>query len=246
VKAVLVGGGGFIGHHTALEMAKRGWKPTIMDSFGINNLYALEPGPSLDRSMIQERIRLLNAVGVPIVQVDARNYELLSQNISWVKPDVILHFAAVSHIDRSNKSPRTTLDHSLRTLENSLDIARALECRLIYFSSSTVYGDWEEEFVTEETLCKPKGIYGRMKLAGELLVDGYHEVFDLPTVIIRPCALYGPRCISRRVTQIFVENALLRKPITMQGGGQMTDFTCVDDLVEGIMLCCEREFAHPP
>lgn len=239
MKAALVGGGGFIGHHTALEMASRGWQPTIMDSFQINNLHSLEPGPSFDRSMIQERIRLLNAASVPIIQLDARYYDLLSQNISWVKPDIILHFAAVSHIDRGNKNPRTTLDHSLRTLENSLDTARALGIPLVYFSSSTVYGDFAAEVLDETAPCDPKGIYGSMKLCGEILTNAYRDTYGLPTTIIRPCALYGPRCISRRVTQVFVENALLGKPIIVKGGEQKIDFTYIDDLVDGIMRVCD-------
>ena len=237
MKVVLVGGGGFIGHNAALEMSKRGWEPTIIDSFGINNLYALKPEETLSRKIIQERLNLLR--GIPIIHLDARNYQMLSETISHLQPEVILHLAAVSHIDRSNKNPYTTLDHSLRTLENSLDIARALNTHIVYFSSSTVYGDWNRDVLDEDSPCHPKGIYGRMKLCGEILVEGYREVYDLPTTIIRPCALYGPRCISRRVVQVFVENAILGKPSTINGGDQKTDFTYIDDLVDGIIRVCK-------
>lgn len=238
MKAVLVGGGGFIGHHAALEMARVGWEPTIIDSFAINNLYALKPEETVARAMIKERLDLLAEARIPIIHLDARQYQLLSEMISALQPDIILHLAAVSHIDRGNKDPYSTLDHSLRTLENSLDIARALATRIVYFSSSTVYGDWTKEVLSEASSCNPKGIYGAMKLCGEILVNAYRDTYDLPTTIIRPCALYGPRCISRRVTQVFVENALLGKQITVRGGEEKIDFTYIDDLVDGIMRVC--------
>ena len=243
MKAVLVGGGGFIGHHTALEMARLGWEPTIIDSFAVNNLYALEPDETLARAMIKERLDAIGEAKIPTILLDARQYQMLSETIAAISPDIILHLAAVAHIDRSNKSPYTTLDHSLRTLENSLDIARALHVRLVYFSSSTVYGDWTQEVLAEESSCNPTGIYGAMKLCGEILVNAYRDQYSLPTTIIRPCALYGPRCISRRVVQIFVENALTGRQITIMGGDQKEDFTYIEDLVDGIMRVCGSHLA---
>ena len=71
-----------------------------------------------------------------------------------------------------------------------------------------VYGHFNEKTVTEETLCNPLGIYGTLKYSGELIVKAYHRVFDIPYTIIRPSALYGERCVSRRVGQIFIENAI--------------------------------------
>ena len=62
-----------------------------------------------------------------------------------------------------------------------------------------VYGNFDSKDVNEETPCKPIGIYGTLKYSGELLVKAYNQVFDLPYTIIRPSALYGERCVSRRV-----------------------------------------------
>ena len=76
------------------------------------------------------------------------------------KPDVIIHLAAVSHANKSNKDPHTTFDHTLRTLENTMDIAKSMDCRVVYFSSSMAYGHFEKEIVTEDTPCNPLGIYG--------------------------------------------------------------------------------------
>ena len=78
--------------------------------------------------------------------------------------------AAVSHANKSNKDPHSTFDHSLRTLENTLDFAKNNKTHVIYLSSSMVYGNFDSKDVNEETACKPIGIYGTLKYSGELLV----------------------------------------------------------------------------
>ena len=61
-----------------------------------------------------------------------------------------------------------------------------------------VYGQFNGLSVNEETVCNPLGIYGALKFSGEKLVIAYNQVFDLDYTIIRPSALYGERCVSRR------------------------------------------------
>ena len=112
---------------------------------------------------------------------------------------------AVSHANKSNKDPHTTFDNSLRTLEHTLDYARLKKKHVIYLSSSMVYGNFDGKEVSEDTICKPMGIYGTFKLSGEHIIKAYNEVFDLPYTIIRPSALYGERCVSRRVGQILLK-----------------------------------------
>ena len=70
----------------------------------------------------------------------------------------------------------------------------------------------------------------------------YQQVFDLPYTIVRPSALYGPRCVSRRVGQIFIEEALAGRPLSIDGDGEeRLDFTYIDDLVDGLCLA----IGHP-
>ena len=102
-----------------------------------------------------------------------------------------------------------------------------------------VYGNFDGKDVSEETSCKPIGIYGTLKLSGELIVKAYSNVFDLPYTIIRPSALYGERCVSRRVGQIFIENAIQNLDISINGSGhEKLDFTYIDDLLQGIYKSC--------
>ena len=105
-----------------------------------------------------------------------------------------------------------------------------------------VYGHFTETAVTEESNCNPLGIYGALKYGGEKLVIAYNQVFDLPYTIVRPSALYGERCVSRRVGQIFIENALTGKDINIAGdGSDQLDFTYIKDLVKAIELVISKD-----
>ena len=176
--------------------------------------------------------------------LDARDYHAISKIYHDINPEIIIHLAAVSHANKSNKDPHSTFDHSFRTLENTLDYAKKNKTHVIYMSSSMVYGNFESEDVKEDRVCKPIGIYGTLKYSGELLVKAYSDVFNLPYTIIRPSALYGERCVSRRVGQIFIENAIQGLDITINGSGEeKLDFTYIEDLISGIGLCCNNKKA---
>ena len=247
-KILLVGGCGFIGHNLALNFKKNGAQPIILYSLSVNNLYSLVDdevkNKNLYKAILKNRIELLKSNKIELIVQDARDYHKISELYSEINPDIIIHLSAVSHANKSNKDPHSTFDHSLRTLENSLDFARINKTHLIYMSSSMVYGDFNSKEVNEDTKCNPIGIYGTLKYSGELLVKSYNQIFDLPYTIIRPSALYGERCVSRRVGQIFIENAIQNIDIKINGSGEdKLDFTYIDDLVKGISLCCSNKNA---
>jgi nucleoside-diphosphate-sugar epimerase len=246
-KITLIGGAGFIGHNLALHLHSLGADVSIIDSLQVNNLasFSATSEDSVNRSLylriLNERQRLLQNAQIPLFVQDARNYHALSQLISQIDPQVVIQLAAVSHANKSNKDPYSTFDHSFRTLENALDASRDRVEHFIYFSSSMVYGHFTETAVTEESNCNPLGIYGALKYGGEKLVIAYNQVFNLPYTIVRPSALYGERCVSRRVGQIFIENALTGKDINIAGdGSDRLDFTYVKDLVKGIELVISK------
>jgi len=243
-KILIIGGAGFIGHNLALFLKKKKFDVTIVDGLNVNNLDYLKKkykefaNPILTKKILINRLKLIKRNKIKIIKLDARNYKSLSKTINNSKAEVIVHLAAVSHANKSNKDPFNTFDHSFRTLENSLDNARSRNNKIkkfIFLSSSMVYGNFKSPIVDEKTRCYPIGIYGSLKYAAEKLIIAYNQVFKLPYVIIRPSALYGERCISRRVGQIFIENALTSKTIEINGNGnEKLDFTYIDDLIQGI------------
>ncbi|OEU71459.1 MAG: nucleoside-diphosphate sugar epimerase [Desulfovibrio sp. S3730MH75] len=253
-RVALVGGAGFIGHNLALELKKLGAEVCIIDGLQVNNLLAFSStdediaNRNLYLSILNERQELLRKADIPVYIQDARDYHGLSHVMATIRPQTVVHLAAVSHANRSNKTPHSTFDHSFRTLENVLDISRGGNVgveHFVYFSSSMIYGNFDNDFVTEETPCEPIGIYGALKFGGEKLVIAYNQVFDMPYTIIRPSALYGERCVSRRVGQIFIENAIKGVDITIAGdGSDRLDFTYIQDMVNGMVKVIENENSH--
>jgi nucleoside-diphosphate-sugar epimerase len=234
-----VGGAGFIGHHLALRLRQQ-HEVLIVDSLSVNNRYADGHSPQA-HAILDERFVLLR--DVPTIVQDARDYHALSRVLGRFRPDCIVHLAAVAHLDRANKDPHSTFDHSLRTLENCLDVARSIGTpHLVYFSSSTIYGDFSAPTVDERVVPNPRGIYGAVKLAGEHIVRAYGETGGPEWTIVRPCALYGPRCVSGRVIQKFIEAARSGETLNVVPG--KVDFTYVDDLVAGVELVIEKAAAR--
>lgn len=249
-RVAIIGGAGFIGHNLALKLAELGAEPHVVDGLQVNNLGYYSSGYNTNSnaeryiSFINERLALLRAAKVGLHVIDARDYHVVTQTMKSIQPDVVVHLAAIAHANRSNKDPFSTFDHSMRTLENVLDATRSLGVHVIFFSSSMVYGNFEGEVVTEDRVCEPIGIYGSLKYGAEKLIIGYNQVFDLPYTIIRPSALYGERCVSRRVGQAFIENALTGQDLVVNGDGtDGLDFTYIDDVVQGVILSMTKKEA---
>lgn len=250
-KICIIGGAGFIGHNLAMRLRNVGHEVTCVDNLMVNNLISVIGNydslkfKALNKKIINSRLDLLEKNDVELKILDARDYHIVSKLIDELKPDIIVHLAAVSHSNRSNKDPFNTFDHSFRTLENVLDSSRGKIERLIYFSSSMVYGDFTKNEVDETDNCDPIGIYGTLKYCGEKIIKAYNQVFDLPYTIIRPSALYGERCVSRRVGQIFIENAINDQEIKIGGDGEdKLDFTYINDLCNGVLLAIEKKEAN--
>lgn len=250
-RIVLVGGGGFIGHNLALEIKRRGGDVHVVDSLQVNNLGAIThnkdniPNRDLYLALINERLGLLRQAGIPLRIQDARDYAVMNEIFDELQPQTIVHLAAIAHANRANKDPHSTFDHSLRTLENTLDYARNKVEHVIYLSSSMVYGNFDGAAVTEDSPCNPIGIYGALKFAGEKMCIAYNQVFGMNYTIIRPSALYGERCVSRRVGQVFIENAIQGLDLKVMGDGtDRLDFTYIGDLVDGLCRCIEMKAAR--
>jgi nucleoside-diphosphate-sugar epimerase len=241
MRIALVGGAGFIGHHLALRLRKEGHDVLILDHEAVNNRANVlerrhEPWSKHYLKFIEQREDLWNDGGCEFRQCNACNYHVLSQRLAEWNTEAIVHLAAVAHITHTRSDQHHAFENSIITLKNALDVAHAVQAkRFVYFSSSTVYGNFRNPIVDEESGVSPDTTYGAYKLAGELFVKSATRDRGISHTIIRPQALYGPRCVSRRVTQVFLENALDQKPLRIDGDGSAShDFTHIDDLTAGI------------
>lgn len=242
---MLIGGAGFIGHNLALQLAEAGVTTLVVDNLMLNNLV---DNVYSQRNRVQRaaymgfllsRFSLMRDAGIELVNGDARLFSDLNLIFDEFQPTKVVHLSAIASSVDAKTVPGLMFDLQLTTLRNILELARTSHRninQIMFLSSSTVYGDFEGDSVDESTRPKPKGIYANTKYMGERLLRTYAHQYGTGSTIIRPSALYGERCISRRVSQVFIENALTGKPLLLEGGGDgRLDFTDINDLVSGMI-----------
>ena len=237
---LITGGCGFIGHHLALELSRRGENVTVFDDFRFTM------DKPVYRHFIEARLKKLEAARVPVIRGDVTDISDLSAAFERVRPEKIVHLAAIVSAAVCDRDPDRGFAINVHATQKILEIirrSRGIE-QFVSPSSSMVYGDFHAESVTEETPAEPIGVYGAGKLACELMIKAYHNIYGIAYTVIRPSALYGPTCINRRVSQLFIEAALEGRPLVLEGGGEdRLDFTHIDDLVEGLVLVLANENA---
>jgi len=245
-RVALVGGAGFIGHNLAVGLRQLGSEVLVADNLMqnnmVDNLSSKDIDPfrrELNHGFLSQRFELMRDAGVIFRNADARSMTDLPEVLHEFEPTKIVHLSAISSALQAKKVPGLCFDLQLITLRNVLEYTRLFPERVdqvMFLSSSTVYGDFEGDTVDESVRPRPYGIYANAKFMGERLVRTYSDQYGLGVTVIRPSALYGERCISRRVSQAFIENALMGKPLLLEGGGDgRLDFTYIDDLVDGMI-----------
>lgn len=245
-RVMLIGGAGFIGHHLALGLRAKGAEVLVVDNMQMNNIVNIVSDQTMEEqrrrlylNFLLDRFALMRDASVMFETVDARQLADLTPVFNEFLPTKAVHLSAVASAVEANKVPGLAYDLQLTTLRNLLELCRLKESvcsHVAFMSSSTVYGDFEGDEVDETIRPQPQGVYANGKYMGERMVREANRLFGLDYTIIRPSALYGIRCISGRVTQKFIENALFSEPLLLEGGGNgRLDFTHVDDLVEGLI-----------
>ena len=232
-KVLITGGAGFIGSYVCHKLLEMGHEIVVYDAF----IQYISPLKSILKEYTELRFRGI-IDDIDFRRGDTRDKAHLRRIILETRPERILHLAALPIADLSNKHSEEALTSILEGAVNVLEVIRDVDFvdRFVYISSSMIYGDFEEIPAPEDHPKRPKDMYGGTKYAGEVMTETYSRRYGIPYSIVRPSAVYGPYDVNRRVSQIFVENALLGKPITLYGGGhQALDFTYVEDAAEGII-----------
>ncbi len=221
---LITGGAGFIGANLAHALATRGESVRILDDFStgrLQNLRGIEDG-------------------IEIVRGDIRDPATVARAVRGT--EIILHQAALNSNPRSIKEPGPTNAVNVDGTLLLLEAARAAGVRrVVYASSSSVYGDTPVLPKTEDLPLSPKAPYGVSKLAAELYCRVFTQVYGLETVSLRYFNVFGPRQHPDSEYAAVIPRFLRRmlageRPIIFGDGEQSRDFTAVENVVEANLL----------
>ena len=223
---LVTGGGGFIGSNTVHTLVASGRSVRVLDNFST--------GRRENLASVASKIDLVDG---DLCQDDA-----LKKAVAGVR--YILHFAALPSVIRSVEDPRSTNHVNVTGTLNLLIAARDAGVeRVVFSSSSSVYGNTATLPKRENMLPEPLSPYALSKLAGEHYGRMFHDLYGLRTFSLRYFNVFGPRQNPKSdyaaVIPLFVD-ALMhdRAPVIYGDGEQTRDFTYVDDVVAANLCCC--------
>jgi len=173
------------------------------------------------------------------VNADVLDYETLLQSIKGA--DLIFHLAAQPGVRFSMEHPtKTTRVNVLGTLNVLKAAKEAGVKRVIFASTSSVYGEAKVLPINEEHPTKPISVYGASKLAAEKYCQVFNDQLGLPVVMLRYHTVYGPRQRPDMAFHKWIKSYFAHKPIAIYGDGtQSRDFTFVNDIVQGTIRAAE-------
>ncbi|MBI3591349.1 MAG: dTDP-glucose 4,6-dehydratase [Candidatus Melainabacteria bacterium] len=172
-----------------------------------------------------------------------QDYEFIENIIKTYKPDVIINFAAETHVDRSIKAAQPFIETNIVGTQVLLDIALKQKIkRYIQISTDEVYGSIEPPGkFTENSLIKPNSPYSASKAAADHLVRAYNKTYGLNTVIIRCSNNFGPYQYPEKVIPYFISLALQDKKVPVYGDGlNVRDWIYVLDFCSAISLVLKK------
>jgi len=234
-KILVTGGLGLIGHNVVAQLQAAGHNVQIID--------ALTTYGSIDRDELEylynERLAKINK-NTQIYKIDIAD-EAVEEIFYEFNPDYVIHLASFPR-EKAVKNNPVEAAHTM-----GQGLARIVDCamrykvkKLMYASSSMVYGDFEDG-VKEDATLDPKGAYAIWKIAGEQLVKDYNRQYGLPYTIVRPSAVYGPMDVGDRVIAKFLIAAMRGETLNVNGADEKLDFTYVDDAAAGIIAATLSE-----
>ena len=228
---LVTGGAGFIGSNIAREALKKGTRVRILDNFSTGHWANLTD--------IKDDIE--------IVEGDIRSYHIVRNAMEGI--EVVFHQGALPSVPRSIADPITTNEVNVQGTLNVLHAALDAGCRRVLFaSSSSIYGDAPEKIKTEDLHVRPPSPYAVSKLAGEKYMQVFHHIYGLETVALRYFNVFGPyqdpASPYSAVIPLFI-NACLesRKPVINGDGKQSRDFTYIANVVHANLLAADAPAA---
>ena len=225
-RALVTGGGGFIGSNLVRALLERGDEVRVLDNFSTGNRNNLD------------------GLDIEVVEGELRSYERVHNAVRGV--DTVFHLGALGSVPRSVQDPLTS---SAVNIEGTLNVLLAARDegirRVVFSSSSSVYGSRRELPVTEDQPADPISPYGVAKLAAERYCVSFSRVYEsFESVVVRYFNVFGPRQSPHSqyaaVIPLFITAIAAGEPIRIDGDGeQRRDFTYISNVVDGTIAAAD-------
>ena len=234
MKMIITGGAGFIGSNFIFYMRKQHpeYDLICIDKLTYaGNLGTLAP--------------ILHDPKFKFVKMDIADRKAVYQLFETEKPDVVVNFAAESHVDRSIENPSIFLETNVMGTQVLLDACRKYGIKRYHqVSTDEVYGDLPLDrpdlFFTEQTPIHTSSPYSASKASADLLCNAYHRTYGLPITISRCSNNYGPYQFPEKLIPLMIANCEANKPLPVYGEGlNVRDWLYVDDHCSAIDLILE-------
>ena len=242
-RILLTGGAGFIGSC----LVRRLLKNTSSKIFNLDFL-----GYSSDLSSIQNLTQSKNKNRYFHLKNDLRNFEEIQQIMREVDPDIIIHLAAESHVDRSINNPSDFIESNIIGTYNLLEAARkhfeniSLERKEVFIfqhiSTDEVYGTLGDSGkFSENTPYDPRSPYSASKASSDHLVNAWFHTYNLPILITNCSNNYGPYQFPEKLIPLMVTKALKGEKLPIYGDGKnIRDWIFVEDHIDGLLFVMNK------
>ena len=228
MRMLITGGAGFIGSEFVRQGVRKGHQVAVVDK--------LTYAGDLERlSEVRKDITFYKA--------DISNQEFIEHIFEKENPEVVVHFAAESHVDRSLLDPYPFISSNVLGTQVLLEVSKAKGVELfVNMSTDEVYGDLGKEGTfTEESPLKPNSPYSTTKASADMLGRAYYRSFGLPVITIRASNNYGPWQYPEKFVPVIILKALRDEKIPVYGDGtNVREWLYVTDCAEGIMAAIDR------
>lgn len=227
-KILVTGGAGFIGSEFVRQGIKRGYKLVVIDSL----TYAGD----------LERIREFEK-NITFYKADITNADFIKHIFKAEKPDVVVHWAAESHVDRSILDASPFLETNIKGTQILLDISKNYKIeKFINVSTDEVYGELgEKEQFYETTPLTPNSPYSVSKASADMLGRAYYRTHGVPVITVRPSNNYGPWQYPEKLVPVVILKALNNEKIPVYGKGEnVREWLFVSDCVDAAFLIMEK------
>lgn len=235
MKLLITGGAGFIGSNFIFYIKEKypDYQIICLDKLTYaGNLATLEP--------------IMDDPNFKFIRADIVNRETVYSVFEEERPDVVVNFAAESHVDRSIEDPGIFLQTNVMGVQVLLDACRRYGVQRYHqVSTDEVYGDLPLDrpdlLFTERTPLHASSPYSASKAAADLLCNAYQRTYDLPITISRCSNNYGPYQFPEKLIPLMIANALADKPLPVYGEGvNVRDWLYVEDHCAAIALILEK------